>query len=120
MTNYSVVNVDELAGEGPDGRILKVRRALDARGFGLNLFRLPAEAEGLEHDHADAGQEEVYFVLAGSGVLRVEGEEVERGRGTAVRVAPEATRRLVAGPEGLEYLAIGAPIDSAYEPPNWG
>ena len=120
MPQYSVVDIEELEGEGPDGRIRKVRRALDAQAFGLNLFRLPPRAEGSEHDHADSGQEEVYVVLEGSGVLRVDGEEVELRKGIAVRVSPEATRAHVAGPEGLEYLAIGAPLDRAYEPPNWG
>jgi uncharacterized cupin superfamily protein len=120
VAEYTVIDVEELEGEGPDGRIRKVRRALDAHAFGLNLFRLPPGVEGLEHDHADAGQEEVYFVLEGSGVLRVGGEEVELRRGVAVRVSPEATRMPVAGPEGLAYLAIGAPLDRAYEPPNWG
>ena len=120
MAQYTVVNVDELEGEGPDGRIRKVRRALDAQAFGLNLFHLPPDAEGREHDHADAGQEEVYFVLGGSGTLRVDGDEVELRKGIAVRVSPEATRMPVAGPQGLAYLAIGAPLDRAYEPPNWG
>ena len=71
---YSFVDVDELEGEGPGGAVRKVRRALGARAFGVNYFVLPPGVEGREHDHSDSDQEEVYFVLAGSGVMRIDGE----------------------------------------------
>jgi hypothetical protein len=29
-------------------------------------------------------------------------------------------RMPVAGPEGLEFLTIGAPLEGKYEPPSWG
>ena len=119
MARYSTVHVDDLEGEGPEGRVRKARRALGARAFGLNVFRLPPGAEGREHDHAQGNQEEVYFVLSGSGVVRVDGEEAELRPGILVRVDPAATRAMVAGDEGLEYLAIGAPLEGGYEPPEW-
>jgi mannose-6-phosphate isomerase-like protein (cupin superfamily) len=65
-------------------------------------------------------QEEVYFVLDGSGVMRLDGEEVELKQGRFLRVDPGTTRRPVAGPDGLVFLAIGAPLDRLYEPPSWG
>jgi uncharacterized cupin superfamily protein len=119
MATYSTVHVDDLEAEGPDGRVRKARRALGARAFGLNVFRLPAGAEGREHDHAEGNQEEVYFVLSGSGVVRVDGEELQLRPGVFVRVDPAATRAMVAGDEGLEYLAVGAPLAGGYEPPEW-
>jgi mannose-6-phosphate isomerase-like protein (cupin superfamily) len=48
-------------------------------------------------------------VLSGSGRIKVGDEVVELVAWDAVRVAPEAMHTLEAGPEGLEYLAIGAP-----------
>jgi mannose-6-phosphate isomerase-like protein (cupin superfamily) len=116
---YSVVDVADLEGEGPGGAVRKVRRALGARAFGFNHFELPANVEGREHDHAEGNQEEVYFVLAGSGVMRLDGEEVELKEGRFLRVDPETTRCPVAGPDGLVFLAIGAPLDRLYEPPSW-
>jgi mannose-6-phosphate isomerase-like protein (cupin superfamily) len=117
---YSVVDVDTLEGEGPGGMVRKVRRALDARAFGFNYFTIPPGVEGREHDHADSGMEEVYFVVRGGGVMRVGGEEVELRPGRFLRVDPDTPRVPVAGDEGLEFVTFGAPLSGRYEPPAWG
>jgi quercetin dioxygenase-like cupin family protein len=54
------------------------------------------------------GQEEVYAVVAGSGTLRVEGEEISLEPGSYVFCSPEAKRQMKAGDEGLVYVGIGA------------
>ena len=118
---YTVADLDELEADGPGGMVRKVRRALGARAFGFNYFTLPAGVEGREHHHAESGQEEVYFVVRGSGWMRVDGEEVELRAGRFVRVDPASIRLPVAGPDGLEFLTIGAPVEGTpYEPPSWG
>jgi quercetin dioxygenase-like cupin family protein len=116
---YDVVDVDQLEGEGRGGMVRKTRRALGARAFGFNYFVFPPNQEGREHSHAHDGQEEVMFVVKGSGRLRVEGDEVELKPGRFVRLDPEATRVPVAGDQGLEFVTFGAPIDRQYEPPEW-
>jgi hypothetical protein len=40
VANYNVVDVGELDAEGPGGMVRKVRRALDAKAFGLNYFAI--------------------------------------------------------------------------------
>jgi mannose-6-phosphate isomerase-like protein (cupin superfamily) len=75
---------------------------------------------GLEHDHADSGQEEVYSVVRGSGVMRVGGDELELRPGRFVRVDAETRRVPAAGSNGLEFVTFGAPVDAKYEPPSWG
>ncbi len=117
---YSWVDVHELPGEGPGGAVRKLRRALDVRAFGFNHFTLPPGATGLEHDERGSGQEEVMLVLSGSGVLRVDGEELELSPGRVVRLDPETTRCPVAGNDGLVFVAFGAPVGGGYEPPAWG
>jgi mannose-6-phosphate isomerase-like protein (cupin superfamily) len=117
---YSVVDVDSLEGEGPGGMVRKVRRELGARAFGFNYFTLPPDTEGREHEHGDEGQEEVYFVVRGSGTMRFAAEEIELRPGRFVRVDPETTRVPVAGPDGIEFVTFGAPLEGAYEPPSWG
>jgi mannose-6-phosphate isomerase-like protein (cupin superfamily) len=117
---HSVVDLDELEGEGPGGMVRKVRRALEVRAFGLNHFTLPPGVTGREHDHGLEGQEEVYFVVRGSGTMRLDGEEVALRPGRFVRVDPATTRVPVAGPDGLELVTVGAPIEGSYEPPAWG
>jgi mannose-6-phosphate isomerase-like protein (cupin superfamily) len=117
---FDVVDLGELEGEGPGGVVRKARRALGARAFGFNYFVFPPGTEGREHSHAERDQEEVYFVVKGSGTIRIDGEEVGLKPGRLIRVDPKATRVLMSGDEGLEFLAVGAPIDGKYEPPDWG
>jgi mannose-6-phosphate isomerase-like protein (cupin superfamily) len=126
LASWTAIHVDEIedkyAEDPADGgrEFRKVRRTLGAKAFGFNHIRLPAGIDGREHDESDSNQEEVYYVIAGSGVLTVDGEEVPLRAGLFVRVDPGATRAVVAGDEGLEFIAIGAPLEGGYEPPSWG
>ena len=104
---YSIVNVEEIEGAGPGGAVRFVRRQLGAEAFGINWFELAPNAEGMEHDEADTQQEEVNVIVGGSGVYRVEGEEIPVGVGTFVRFDPDTTRQVVAGPDGLTMVAVG-------------
>jgi mannose-6-phosphate isomerase-like protein (cupin superfamily) len=120
VATFDVVDFGGLEGEGPGSMVRKVRRALGARAFGVNYFVFPPHTDGHEHDHAEAGQEEVYFVVRGSGTMRVDSQEVELKPGRFIRVDPGATRMPSSGPDGLAFVAIGAPLDGTYEPPSWG
>jgi len=112
---YSIVQVDDLPGEGPGGAVRFIRRQLGVGAFGINWFELPPNAEGHEHNEQQTEQEEVNVIIAGSGVYRVEGEEIPVRRGTVLRFDPETTRVPVAGPEGMTMVAVGARRGS-YEP----
>jgi uncharacterized cupin superfamily protein len=112
---WSTVNVDEIEGAGPGGAVRFVRRVLGVEAFGINWFEIPPNASGPEHDEEETGQEEVNVIVAGSGVYRVEGEEVPVRAGTFMRFDPGTTRQIVAGPDGLTMIAVGARRGS-YEP----
>jgi mannose-6-phosphate isomerase-like protein (cupin superfamily) len=112
---YSVVRIEEIEPAGPGGAVRFVRRRLGVEAFGLNWFELPPDAEGREHDESDSGQEEVNVIVRGSGVFRIDGEEVPFTAGTIFRFDPETTRQPVAGPDGFTMVAIGARRGS-YEP----
>jgi len=70
---------------------------------------------GGETAKQDPNQEEVNVIIRGSGVYRVEGEEVPVRAGTVMRFDPETTRVPIAGPDGLTMVAVGARRGS-YEP----
>ncbi len=113
---YAVVDsADVEPREGRNGAFRQMRRALGATAFGINQFDLPPGAEGLEHDESGSGQEEVYVYLAGSGVLHVEGEEIQVHPGRWVLVHAGTTRKPVAGPDGLSWVAVGSVPGGAYE-----
>jgi mannose-6-phosphate isomerase-like protein (cupin superfamily) len=120
VSGFSFVDVGSLEGEGPGGTVRKTRRAVGARAFGFNYFILPPNQEGREHSHEESNQEEVYFVVKGSGTMRIDGEQIELKPGRFVRVDPTSTRLPTAGQDGLEFIAFGAPLDAPYEPPSWG
>ncbi len=81
---------------------------LGVAGFKLNQLELPADGEGPEHDHSANGEEEVYAVIAGSGVLRIDGEDVPLRPGHFVYCPPDARRQMVAGGDGLTWIGIGS------------
>jgi quercetin dioxygenase-like cupin family protein len=87
-----------------------IAATLGARAIRMNQFDNQPEQAGKEHDELESGQEEIYVPLRGRGVLRVDREEVTLEPGRYVLVPPEATRQVVAGPEGLGYLVVGAEL----------
>jgi quercetin dioxygenase-like cupin family protein len=105
---YSVAHLDEIEPGGPGGAVRFVRRELGAEAFGINWFELPPNTEGYEHDESGSGQEEVNVVVSGSGIYRINGEEIPVHAGTFIRFDPETTRCPVAGPDGMTLLAVGA------------
>jgi quercetin dioxygenase-like cupin family protein len=105
---YSIVNLDDIEPGGPGGAVRFVRRELGAEAFGINWFELSPNTEGHEHDETGSGQEEVNVVVSGSGVYRIDGEEVPVRTGTFLRFDPETTRCPVAGPDGMTLIAVGA------------
>jgi mannose-6-phosphate isomerase-like protein (cupin superfamily) len=114
MANHTKVNlkaVEDMAprfGMSPGLEARYARLPLELEQSGLSYFRIaPDFRTPFGHRHSE--QEEIYVVLSGSGRIKVDDEVVELTAWDAVRVAPAAMHTLEAGPEGLEYLAIGAP-----------
>jgi uncharacterized cupin superfamily protein len=69
--------------------------------------------------HSEGEEEEIFWVLGGSGLSWQEGETFEVGSGDClVHLAGEQTHTLVAGDEGLDVLAFGmrAPAEMGYLP----
>ncbi|MFN8224063.1 MAG: cupin domain-containing protein [Gaiellales bacterium] len=93
-----------------------VRHALGATAFGISQIDFPPGKVGAEHDEATSRQEEVYFALAGSGTLEVDGETVELKPGRYVLVPPDAKRRPTAGPDGMTFVVVGGVPGGVYEP----
>jgi quercetin dioxygenase-like cupin family protein len=116
---FSVVHSDEVEQAGRNGQVRFIRRALGVSAFGINLYEIPAGEAGFEHDESESGQEEVSYVIRGSGKWLVSTgetkEHVPVSAGSFIRFDPETVRAPVAGPDGLTFLAVGCPPGS-YEP----
>jgi mannose-6-phosphate isomerase-like protein (cupin superfamily) len=90
------------------------RGELGAEQTGITYLRIkPGKREAFAHRHRRA--EEIYVVLAGSGRVKLDEDLVDLQQLDAVRVSPGVTRRLEAGPEGLEVLIVGPHVDGDVE-----
>lgn len=105
---YSVLDVADVEPSGPGGAVRFVRRELGVEAFGINWFEIPPNTEGRRHDESDTGQEEVNVIVRGSGVYRVEDEEIPVHAGMFLRFDPGTVRQPVAGPDGMTMVAVGA------------
>jgi mannose-6-phosphate isomerase-like protein (cupin superfamily) len=110
-----MIHVDKVEPAGPGGAVRFVRRVLGVEAFGINWFELGPNVVGHEHDEVDTDQEEVNVIVAGSGIYRIDGEDVPVEVGTFLRFDPGTTRVPIAGPDGLTMIAVGARRGS-YEP----
>jgi quercetin dioxygenase-like cupin family protein len=95
-----------------------VRRALDVRAFGVNVW---TRAEGAqlvgEHTEERTGQDELYVLLAGRALFSVDGEEQELAPGGIVHVPAGARRAATALEDGTRILVVGRNADGAYREP---
>jgi mannose-6-phosphate isomerase-like protein (cupin superfamily) len=91
------------------------REDLHAEQTGLTHFRLhPGKRSPFMHRHKRG--EEVYLILAGTGRIKLDEEIFDVRALDAVRVAPGVARAFEAGPEGLEFIAVGPHYDADGEP----
>jgi quercetin dioxygenase-like cupin family protein len=111
-SRFAIVNlleVEDSVGErapGIEGRF--ARKHLDSRDLGVSHFRYaPNLRSSVGHSHRE--QEEAYVVVAGSGRVLLDDEAHDLRQWDVVRVSPEVVRAFEAGPEGLEFIAIGGP-----------
>ena len=79
---------------------------LNAEKTGLSYHTVKAgKRQAFAHRHDAA--EEIYVILAGTGRLKLDDDIIEVGELDAIRIAPGVTRQFEAGPEQLQYLAVG-------------
>ena len=109
MGSPQVVDVSQV--ESPNGIFRALTDQLGVAGFRINQLELAPGAEGFEHDHTANDQEEVYAVVAGSGVLRTGGEEIPVRAGHFVHLPSDVRRQMVAGDQGLTWIGIGSTTD---------
>jgi mannose-6-phosphate isomerase-like protein (cupin superfamily) len=114
MSEYTKVNMKEVEdqapkfGLSPDLEARFARVPLEAELIGMSYQRLAPNFR-IPWGHTHKTQEEVYVLIGGSGRLKVGDEVLELKPWDAVRIHKDTMRSFEAGPEGAEFLAIGAP-----------
>ncbi len=121
--NYSIKHRDEFESmEGSGGCTWKLaRKALGTSAFGFNLVEIAPGGEMPEHDEAESGQVELYAILEGEAVLRLDGEDHPAPAGTFASIDPPATRTILNRSDApVTALLIGVEPEGGYEPMSWG
>jgi mannose-6-phosphate isomerase-like protein (cupin superfamily) len=115
MPDYTAKRLEEMQAAFGGG-FVKVRAELGVSAFGMQVIQLPPNyADYPEHDHAESGQEEVFYAISGGGTIEVDGERIELDGETFVRVGPDARRKVFAGPAGLRMIVIGGAPGEPYK-----
>jgi mannose-6-phosphate isomerase-like protein (cupin superfamily) len=112
MTNpYTLKNLSEVedsAAKFGFGEVAEARFAnddLETEQTGVSHHRVkPNKRQAFGHKHEDV--EEVYFVVRGSGRIKLDDDIVEIKELDAIRISPNVVRNLEGGPEGIEVLAF--------------
>ena len=128
MADYTVKNlkedVDNAAerfGLAPNLEARFTRSALGTKHSGMSYQRYaPNFRTPFGHRHRE--QEEVYVILNGSGKLKLDDEVIDVKQWDAIRVTGPTARGWQAGPDGLEFIAVGSPIfeeSDAEMLPDW-
>jgi quercetin dioxygenase-like cupin family protein len=121
--NYTIKHRDEFESmEGSGDCTWKLaRKALGTSAFGFNLVEIGPGGQMPEHDESRSGQVEVYIVLEGEAVIRLDGEDHPAPAGTFVSIEPPASRTILNRSDSpLTALLIGVDPRGGYEPMSWG
>jgi mannose-6-phosphate isomerase-like protein (cupin superfamily) len=123
FTHKKLEDVKNSAADFGHGDAMEARFAkgdLETEETGFSFHRLkPKKRQPFGHSHEDA--EEVYVVVRGDGLFKLDDEIIEVETLDAIRVSPEVTRAFEAGDDGLEVLVFGPRRDGdgALDPEFW-
>lgn len=76
----------------------------------MGLYELPAGGEDPQQPH---GEDEVYYILRGLGVIQVDGEDQPVRAGSLIFVAAHAQHKFHSIHEDLSILVFFAPAEGA-------
>src|SRR3954449_10347693 len=101
MANYTIKHSDEFERmEGSGGCTwMLARKALGTGAFGYNLVEIAPGGQIPEHDEAQSGQVELYAILEGEAVMRLDGEDHPAPAGNFASVEPAAGRTILNRPD---------------------
>ena len=121
--DYSIKRRDEfetMEGSGNSTWYL-ARKALGTDCFGYNLVEIGPGGQIPEHDETGSGQVELYVILEGDAVLRLDGEDHPAPAGTFASMGPTATRTILNRSDApVTAMVIGVDPKGTYEPMSWG
>ena len=120
--DYTIKHRDEFERMEGSGECtwLLARKALGTGAFGYNLVEIAPGGQIPEHDEAGSGQVELYVILEGEAVMRLDGEDHPAPAGTFASIEPAATRTILNRSDAtVTAMLIGVEPDGGYQPMSW-
>src|SRR5437763_6641954 len=109
MSDYTIKKleeVDDIFGGQYPGAMRMLTQDLGNQQIAFTHRHMPPKSGGKGgYGHRHKTQEELYYVISGTLQFKLEGEVVDVGAGTAVRVAPDVVRSVWnEGPDDAELV----------------
>ncbi len=120
--NYSIKHRDQFESMEGSGDCTwgLARKALGTSAFGFNLVEIAPGGGIPEHTENESGQVELYAILEGEAVLRIDGEDHPAPAGTFASIEPPASRTILNRSDApVTALLIGVQPEGGYEPMSW-
>jgi len=121
--DYSIKHRDvfeRMEGSGGSTWLL-ARRALGTKSFGYNLVEIAPGGQIPEHDETGSGQDELYLILEGEAIMRLDGEDHPAPAGTIASIEPPASRTILNRSQApVLAMVIGVQPEGGYQPMSWG
>jgi quercetin dioxygenase-like cupin family protein len=120
--NYTIKHRDEfesMEGSG-DSTWRLARKALGTSAFGFNLVEIDPGGEIPEHNENESGQVELFVILEGNAVMRLEGEEHSAPAGTFASIEPPVSRTILNRSEApVTALLVGVHPAGEFQASGW-
>jgi tetratricopeptide (TPR) repeat protein len=125
MSGYAVARLDDID-EVSDGRCpwRPVRHHFGITAFGVNAWTGRDAGDRIINEHEEGegepdSDEELYLVLRGHAVFKLDGDRVDAPAGTLVFARPGVKRTAFAEEPQTTIIALGGTPGKAYEPSGW-
>jgi quercetin dioxygenase-like cupin family protein len=119
---YKIKHLDELeTTEGSGESTWRLaRKGLEEPAFGFNVVTIGPGGQIPEHNETESGQDEVFLILEGEAIFRLDDDDHPAPAGTFARMSPEAKRTIVNDSDApVTALLIGVHPEGDYQSPPW-
>lgn len=105
----TIADAESVLPDDARAKMFQLKEGLDTDEVAFTVFTMEPNAEGMEHDHVDSGQEEVYYVVDGGVDVDFGSTTVSLDEREAIRIDPEESRQIRNRDHYSELVLVGAP-----------
>lgn len=111
MPDYTLVHIENVENKASSGTFKMLKKDLEAKQVTLSIRSFPphsGQRGGGGHKHEQI--EEVFYVLRGELIVKLDDEEVSVKQGDAMRIAPEVMRAYQNDSDEEAIIVLASPV----------